>query len=149
MVVLVVGNPVVAHEIKSYMQCEEPWCSHIKIRTDDQRGRLSLAFHRESSEYQSKDLVPYLMCGANSKLVTSPVVVSNVRSNMVNGKNSSNIVYDIGIGSFIKVTKKLLLDFHYKQLDPGSTGIKSASSAFNSPSKSHAKEFMLDIVYKF
>lgn len=149
MVVLAGSSPISSYAIKIHMQCDEPWCSHIKIRTDDQRGRLLLAFHRESSEYQSKELVPYLMCGANTKLVTSPIVMSNVRSNMVNGRNSSNVVYDIGIGSFIKITKKLLLDFNYKQLDPGSTGIKSASSAFNSPSNSHAKEFMLDIVYKF
>ena len=100
----------------------------------------SLFFNGYLKKQISSKLIPYVMAGIGGQ--------SSARNNMIDNRSSGKALYDIGIGTYIKITEHLLVDLNYKQLDLGGNKLKTSDNLAEKI-KIRNKEFMLNLVYNF
>ena len=108
----------------------------------DQHIRIySLISNRYLQNNVSRRAIPYFTGGVSGN--------GRSRNNMINGKSVGDLIYDLGIGTFVKITERLLLDLNYKHVDFRSERVSNIYHGYGSKQNSASKELILNLVYKF
>lgn len=107
----------------------------------------SLFFNGYLKKKVSKKIMPYLMGGVGGGYNSSNSI--NLASGRYsNNATNRNVLYDVGIGTFIKITDHILLDLNCKHIDLGKVEIENMNN-YESRQKVSSREFMMNLVYEF